>query len=70
VESKLGPLDTSAAEWPIVPAPADYDDGVFGGMKTGLLLIIIVFQILKFLKSGRVLLLVASKNQYRKKCSL
>jgi hypothetical protein len=21
--------------WPIVPAPGDYDDGEFGGMKTG-----------------------------------
>jgi hypothetical protein len=27
VESKLGPLGTSAIEWPIVPAPGDYDDG-------------------------------------------
>jgi hypothetical protein len=35
VESKLGPLDTSATEWPIVPAPGDYDDGEFGGMKIG-----------------------------------
>jgi hypothetical protein len=26
VESKLGPLGTSATEWPIVPAPGDYDD--------------------------------------------
>jgi hypothetical protein len=34
VESKLGPLGTSATEWPIVPAPGDYDDGEFGGMKT------------------------------------
>jgi hypothetical protein len=33
VESKLGPLGTSATEWPIVPAPGDYDDGQFGGMK-------------------------------------
>jgi hypothetical protein len=31
VESKLGPLGTSATEWPIVPAPGDYDDGEFGG---------------------------------------
>jgi hypothetical protein len=30
VESKLGPLGTSATEWPIVPAPGDYDDGEFG----------------------------------------
>jgi hypothetical protein len=35
VESKLGPLGTSATEWPIVPAPGDYDDGKFGGMKIG-----------------------------------
>jgi hypothetical protein len=31
----LGPLGTSATEWPIVPAPGDYDDGEFGGMKIG-----------------------------------
>jgi hypothetical protein len=30
---EMGPLDTSATEWPIVPAPGDYDDGEFGGMK-------------------------------------
>jgi hypothetical protein len=35
VESKLGPLGTSATEWPIVPAPCNYDDGEFGGMKIG-----------------------------------
>jgi hypothetical protein len=35
VESKLGPLGTAATEWPIVPAPGDYDDGEFGGMKIG-----------------------------------
>jgi hypothetical protein len=35
VESKLGPLGTSATEWPIVPAPGDYDNGEFGGMKIG-----------------------------------
>jgi hypothetical protein len=35
VESKLGPLCTSATEWPIVPTPGDYDDGEFGGMKIG-----------------------------------
>jgi hypothetical protein len=29
VESKLGPLGTSATEWPIVPAPGDYVDGEF-----------------------------------------
>jgi hypothetical protein len=34
-ESKLGPLGTSATEWPIVPAPGDYDDGEIGGMKIG-----------------------------------
>jgi hypothetical protein len=31
----MGPLGTSATEWPIVPAPVDYDDGEFGGMKIG-----------------------------------
>jgi hypothetical protein len=30
---QLGPLGTSATDWPIVPAPGDYDDGEFGGMK-------------------------------------
>jgi hypothetical protein len=35
VESKLGPLGTSATECPIVPAPGDYDDGEFGGIKFG-----------------------------------
>jgi hypothetical protein len=36
VESNLGPLGTSATEWPIVPAPGDCDDdGEFGGMKIG-----------------------------------
>jgi hypothetical protein len=35
VESKLGPLGTSATEWPIVPAPGNYDDGEFGGIKIG-----------------------------------
>jgi hypothetical protein len=29
----MGPLGTSATEWPIVPAPGDYDDGEFGGLK-------------------------------------
>jgi hypothetical protein len=29
----MGPLGTSATEWPIVPAPGDYDDWEFGGMK-------------------------------------
>jgi hypothetical protein len=32
---ELGPLGTSATEWPIVPAPGDCDDGEFGGMKIG-----------------------------------
>jgi hypothetical protein len=32
---QLGPLDTAATDWPIVPAPVDYDDGEFGGMKIG-----------------------------------
>jgi hypothetical protein len=31
----MGPLGTSATEWPIVRAPGDYDDGEFGGMKIG-----------------------------------
>jgi hypothetical protein len=31
---QMGPLGTSATEWPIVPAPGDYD-GEFGGMKIG-----------------------------------
>jgi hypothetical protein len=31
----MGPLSTSATEWPIVPAPGVYDDGEFGGMKIG-----------------------------------
>jgi hypothetical protein len=31
VESKLGPLGTSATYWPIVPAPGDCEDGEFGG---------------------------------------
>jgi hypothetical protein len=35
VELKLDPLDTSATEWPVVPAPGDCDDGEFGGMKIG-----------------------------------
>jgi hypothetical protein len=32
---RLGPLGTAATDWPIVPAPGDYDDGEFGGMKIG-----------------------------------
>jgi hypothetical protein len=35
MESKLGPLGTSATEWSIVPAPGDYGDEEFGGMKMG-----------------------------------
>jgi hypothetical protein len=35
VESILGPLGTSATEWPIVPAPGDCDDEEPGGMKIG-----------------------------------
>jgi hypothetical protein len=30
---QLGPLGTAATDWPIVPAPGDYDDGEFRGMK-------------------------------------
>jgi hypothetical protein len=29
VESKLGPLGTSATYWPIAPAPGDCEDGEF-----------------------------------------
>jgi hypothetical protein len=32
---QLGPLGTTATDWPIVLAPSDYDDGEFGGMKIG-----------------------------------
>jgi hypothetical protein len=35
VESKLGPLGTSATEWPLVLAPGDYDNGEIGGIKIG-----------------------------------
>jgi hypothetical protein len=31
----MGPLGTSATEWPIVPAPADYADGELDGMTMG-----------------------------------
>jgi hypothetical protein len=31
----MGPLGTSATEWPIVPAPGDYDDAECGGIKIG-----------------------------------
>jgi hypothetical protein len=30
-----GPPGTSATNWPIVPAPGDYDVGEFGGMMIG-----------------------------------
>jgi hypothetical protein len=32
---QLGQLGTTATNWPIVPAPSDYDDGEFGGMMLG-----------------------------------
>jgi hypothetical protein len=32
---QLGPPDTWATDWPIVPAPGDYEDGEFDGMKMG-----------------------------------
>jgi hypothetical protein len=32
VESKLGPLGTSATNWPIVPAPGDCEEGEVGEM--------------------------------------
>jgi hypothetical protein len=32
---QLGPLGTSATDWPIVLASGDYDDGEFGGTKIG-----------------------------------
>jgi hypothetical protein len=36
MESKVGPLGTSATKWPNVPALGDCDDdGEFGGIKTG-----------------------------------
>jgi hypothetical protein len=31
----LRSLGTAATDWPIVPAPGDYVDGEFGGMKIG-----------------------------------
>jgi hypothetical protein len=31
----VGPLGTSVTNWPIVPAPGDYEDGEFGGMMIG-----------------------------------
>jgi hypothetical protein len=33
VEPKLGPLSTSATQWPILPAPGDCDDGEIGAIK-------------------------------------
>jgi hypothetical protein len=32
---QLGPLGTVVTDWPIVPAPGDYEYGEFGGMKIG-----------------------------------
>jgi hypothetical protein len=32
---QLGPLGTSATNWPIVPGLGDYEDGEFGGMMIG-----------------------------------
>jgi hypothetical protein len=32
---QLDALGISATDWPVVPAPGDYDDGEFGGMKIG-----------------------------------
>jgi hypothetical protein len=32
---QLGQFGTAATDWPIVPAPGDYDDGAIGGMKFG-----------------------------------
>jgi hypothetical protein len=32
---QLGPLGTATTNWPIVPAPGDYDDGEIGGMMIG-----------------------------------
>jgi hypothetical protein len=32
MENKLGPLATSATYWRVLPAPADCEDGEFGGM--------------------------------------
>jgi hypothetical protein len=33
--AQLDPFGTVATDWPIVPAPGDYDDGESGGMKVG-----------------------------------
>jgi hypothetical protein len=32
---QLGPLGKSATNWPIVPAPGDYEDGEFGAVIIG-----------------------------------
>jgi hypothetical protein len=32
---QLGPLGTVTTNWPIVPAPGDYDDGEIGGIIGG-----------------------------------
>jgi hypothetical protein len=32
---QLGPLGTSATNWPILPAPGGYEDGEFGGIMIG-----------------------------------
>jgi hypothetical protein len=32
---QLGPLGTSATNWPIIPAPGEYEDGEFDGMMIG-----------------------------------
>jgi hypothetical protein len=32
---QLDPLGTLGTNWPIVPAPGDYEDGEFGGMMIG-----------------------------------
>jgi hypothetical protein len=34
-EVQLDPLGTSVTNWPILPAPGDYEDGEFGGMIIG-----------------------------------
>jgi hypothetical protein len=31
----MGSFGMSVTKWPIVPAPGDYGDGEFGGMKIG-----------------------------------
>jgi hypothetical protein len=32
---QLGPVCTAATDWPIEPAPGDYDNGEFSGIKIG-----------------------------------